>query len=525
VTRDAVLMFGLDAFDPQLAVELAGKGQLPTLARLFAEGARCTIRNPYGLFVGALWVSFATALKPARHRFHCWEEIDVASYQARPRVPPGDAFPCFWDPIEQAGFRVATFDVPHSRAKGGGNGIHVAEWGAHDRHFGLHSDPPDKAAQIVERFGLHPVLGMTPYEEREFCPDDAFARKGLLRTAKEEQLFLKALREGVAMRGRLLAALLQEEPWDLFVAVFEESHSIGHQQWHLHDRAHPRFDAEVRDALGGDPIAQIYRDIDVEVGRLIAQAPTGATILVHLSHGMGPHHDGVHLLEEVLTRLDASYENGQPDRTLLLSRLTSSAKPALRKAAEAIRVPPRIRAAAGRRLRGDLPHLRAGRRFFLEPNNSVYGGVRLNVKGREPQGLVHPEAMDALCDRIAEDLLQIVNLDTGRPAIRAVERCDRHHLRDPADRMPDLFVDWDHGAPIEALYSPKIGTVKDRYMGWRTGDHKPDGLLLAYGPGIPGALELPPMNVEDLGPSIAGRMGVPLDGVDGIPAAWLAAQT
>ena len=521
---DGVLTVGLDAFDPELARELAEAGELPTLARLFSRSARCPVENPFGLFVGSLWVSFATALRPERHGFHCWEELDVGSYRTQLQIPPGDAFPCFWHQIEDAGYRTATFDVPHVRARGRGNGMHVAEWGAHDRHFGLHSDPSGTAKELVARFGLHPVLGLDPDEEREFCPDDAFARRGLLRTPAEEKTFLDALRAGIAARGNLLSAVIEEQDWDLFVAVFGESHSIGHQQWHLHDVAHPRFDAGVRDALGGDPIIQVYRDIDAQLGRLLRHAPRDATVLVHLSHGMGPHHDGTHLLEEVLTRLDACYDNDRVDRTVMLSRLTSSAKPALRRAAEAIGIPPRFRAAVGRRLRGDLPELRAGRRFFLEPNNSVYGGVRLNLEGREPRGRVRPGDVDALCDRIAADLLEIINLDTGRPAVRAVERSGLHYRRSPADTLPDLFVDWDHEAPIEAIFSPKIGTLKDRYLGWRTGDHKPNGLLLAYGPGIPADADVPPIKVEDLGPSIAGCLGVELTGVDGVPAAWLVAR-
>src|SRR5262249_52678837 len=140
----------------------------------------------------------------------------------------------------------------------------------------------------------------------------------------------------------------------------------------------------------------------------------------------------------------------------------------------------------------------------------------------EPMGCVRPDEVDAVCRRLIDDLMAIVNLDSGAPVIRAVERADRWYRRAADDAMPDLFVDWDHRAPIETVWSPKTGLVHGRYTNWRSGDHKPDGLLLAYGPGIAENITLPGMATEDLAPSIAARLGVEFDDVDGRAVPWLA---
>jgi hypothetical protein len=88
--------------------------------------------------------------------------------------------------------------------------------------------------------------------------------------------------------------------------------------------------------------------------------------------------------------------------------------------------------------------------------------------------------------------------------------------------MPDLFVEWERSAPIETVTSPAIGTVRTRYTHWRTGDHNPDGLLIARGPGLAAGAEQPPLKVQDIGPSLATRLGVPLPTGDGEIAPWLA---
>src|SRR5262249_57903371 len=163
-TRTKILMVGLDAYDPAIAQRLAEAGQLPSLARLFERAARCRVRNPHGLFVGALWTSFATGLRPDRHGFHCWDEIDIASYERRLTTPPSGVDTAFWCKLSHAGRRVAIIDVPHAKADIPINGVHVEAWGSHDRHFGCHTWPPKMAAEIDSAIGLHPVLGMQAYE-------------------------------------------------------------------------------------------------------------------------------------------------------------------------------------------------------------------------------------------------------------------------------------------------------------------------------------------------------------------------
>jgi predicted AlkP superfamily phosphohydrolase/phosphomutase len=170
------------------------------------------------------------------------------------------------------------------------------------------------------------------------------------------------------------------------------------------------------------------------------------------------------------------------------------------------------------------PEERASMRFFLSPNNTCFGGVRINLIGREPQGRVRPGAeYDAVCDTLAEDLLSLVNLDTGRPMVNAVSRLEDHYDREVADKLPDLLIDWSRDAPIETVWSPKTGIVHAPYVHWRTGDHRSDGLLLASGPGITAGADLGVVDMTDLGASLSARLGVPLPGdIDGRPVPWIA---
>lgn len=523
--RAEIVVLGFDACDPDVVRDLAAAGKLPTFRRLLGEWAFARVRNPLGLFVGSLWPAFSTARSPSRTGFYCWETVSPATYRRRLTTPREIDGRPFWRALSAAGLRVAVLDVPHTWADEAVNGLEVVEYGCHDRHFGFHTSPPPLASEILAGVGPHPVFTVDPFADRHFAADDVVHRAGPHRTREEERALLRDLLEGLTRKRRLSTQILGREAWSLFVSVFGESHAVGHQHWYLHDPTHPRHDAALARELG-DPVEHVYRGLDRALADHLALVGPETTVLVLLSHGMGPHYDGTHLLEDVLGRIDSGYlgmpRGGPMARAAkavwgglpapLRAWLTPTAMTALRWWLR--RSPPAV-------MSGDFelgPVNRAARRFFLQPNNSVCGGVRINLVGREAAGLVRAGAeMEAICDQIRRDLLALVNVDTGRPAVRSVERSDPHHPRSPQDTLPDLLIEWNHEAPIETLWSAKTGLVHGPAIHWRTGDHRPTGLLLAAGPGIRAGADLGEIPIGDLGPTICTRLGVRLEDVDGRP--------
>jgi predicted AlkP superfamily phosphohydrolase/phosphomutase len=521
-----IVCIGLDSCDPGVARGFAATGAMPNLARLLGESSSCRVASPFGLLVGAVWLSFTTAVNTARHRFHCWDHIEPHSYE-RGFTELSFSQPSFWKRLSDAGCRVAAIDVPHRRCIDRLKGLEVSEWGCHDRHFGFQASPSTLADEIEATYGYHPVFGPDPQRPGHFAPDDWVHRKGKYRTIEEEKALFRDLCAGAKTKKRMTLDLLGREEWDLFLSVFGESHAIGHQQWHLHDPVHPRFDPDMAAALGCDPVERLYGLLDDAVGAVAARVPAEALFLVFLSHGMGPHYDATHMLDEILTRLDR-LENGRHASTIFADRAKRAVWPLvapLGRMARAIAVPAAARAVLARAVAAQehaTPKARARQLFFSEPNNSVYGGIRFNLAGRESKGRVRPDEVEILSARLTEDLLAIRDEKTGEPIVRSVIPCELHHERRPDDVMPDLLVEWSRHGQVATVTSPKIGIVHAPYQGWRTGDHRPDGLLLARGPGLPPGTNLPAIKVEDIGPTIAARLGVTLEGMDGRVVEWLA---
>jgi predicted AlkP superfamily phosphohydrolase/phosphomutase len=509
-------MLGFDAMDPALTRQMAATGELPAFQELFSSSALRPVRNPPGLFVGSLWSTFFTGRSAVQTGFHCWEEIAPGGYERRETTAESIRGRPFWETLSDAGRRIAVLDVPHSRAGTPINGVQVSEWGCHDRHFGFRTYPQELADEIIERFGLHPVLTADPLSVREWAPDDYVFRAGPLRSDEEERELLAGLLAGAEAKRRLSAEILSHGPWDLFLSVFGEPHSVGHQSWHIHDPAHPRHDATVRGRIG-DPLRQVYAKMDQALADHLGQIDEDTTVLVLLSHGMGPHYDGTHLLPEILRRLDSAYR--APLKRSLEGRALGRAWTTMPNWLRARTR--RIFAAVLRtRLRRrdlrppadyDTEDQRRAQAFFMSPNNFVVGGVRVNLHGREETGQIHSGSeLDELCSRLSEDLLALVNVETGSTVVDRVTRCDAHYRRESLDALPDLFLEWNQDHPIETVWSPRIGTLHGPYTHWRTGDHRPGGLLLVRGPGITPQTEHPPLEINRLSAAIAAELDVVL---------------
>jgi predicted AlkP superfamily phosphohydrolase/phosphomutase len=515
--RGSIVMLGFDAMDPILTEQMAQEGALPAFRSLFDSASRRRVRNPPGLFVGSLWSTFFTGRSAVETGFHCWEEVEPGGYERRVTTAAAIRGRPFWEALSDAGKRVAVIDVPHSRAGTAIDGIQISEWGCHDRHFGFRTHPPELAQQIIDRVGLHPILTADPFAVREWAPDDYLFREGELRSADEARDLLAGLLDGAEGKRRLCLEILEQGPWDLFISVFGEPHSVGHQLWHLHDPSHPGHDPDARARIG-DPLRQVYEQMDRALAEHVARIDQHDTLLVLLSHGMGPHYDGTHLLPEILRRLDGVYR-AAPDRSLEGQLLGSAWR----------RMPGWARRAAGRPLaavlrtrlrRRDFPRppeyetaeQRRAQAFFMSPNNFVVGGVRINLEGREAEGFVRSgRDFEELCRRLEDDLLALVNVDTGGNVIDRVERSDQHYDRRSLDALPDLFLEWNHDHPIEAVWSPRFGLIRSPYLHWRTGDHHPGGLLLVHGAGITSGAKLEDIEINDVGAWIASMLGVSLD--------------
>jgi predicted AlkP superfamily phosphohydrolase/phosphomutase len=114
-------------------------------------------------------------------------------------------------------------------------------------------------------------------------------------------------------------------------------------------------------------------------------------------------------------------------------------------------------------------------------------------------------------------LRELVNVHTGQHVVRDLLRSADLYQGEWLDYLPDFLVEWNREEPISCVSSPKIGTIRKEFDGFRSGDHKSEGFFWARGPGITAGRRSDPVSVMDFAPTVAALLGVSLADVDGKP--------
>jgi predicted AlkP superfamily phosphohydrolase/phosphomutase len=148
------------------------------------------------------------------------------------------------------------------------------------------------------------------------------------------------------------------------------------------------------------------------------------------------------------------------------------------------------------------------------------GYIRLNLSGREREGIVDPKEANQVLEQIASGLLTFRDPD-GTSAVKRVETVsqspDAWTLSNP---LPDLIVHWSDQMPqhMAGAYSPQFGEVPS--AGWgsgRTGEHRDEAWALM----IPGSSKkrtpIKPPHIMDIVPTICSVLGVDREGLAGHP--------
>jgi predicted AlkP superfamily phosphohydrolase/phosphomutase len=490
---------------------------LPTLSALRARGTWHRMIGLEDFFVGSTWPSLYTGLAPASHGHHALVQLVPGRYEYR-RMADGELVQGrpFWESLAAAGHPVAVLDVPLTRLSPELRGVQTVEWGSHDALYGFRAHPPELRDEIERRHGLHPIGGS--------CD-------GLRQSAADWAAFFDDLERAVETKTRITLELLTRHPWDFAIQVFTEAHCAGHQAWHLHDAAHPAHDPEVVSELG-DPLLRVYRRIDAALGAVLECAPPDATVLVLSAHGMSYWYGAQFLLRDVLVALgvtrppaetpsQARWRRGGELADTLWTRLPEAVRAGLRPLVRRLREPrppPPVPTLGVDVLRSAC---------FPVVNGQPVGGIRVNLAGREPHGVVAPDELDAFCETLSSDLLALVDTRTGGPAVKRVVRCARDHSGRAAAALPDLLVHWSDEVPTGALgmgpegsgrvvlQSPKIGEVAGTNAYRRTGEHRPDGFVLVAVPGAAAGGRGADVRLVDLAPTLAAAFGVSLPEADG----------
>ena len=303
------------------------------------------------------------------------------------------------------------------------------------------------------------------------------------------EAFLKRVLDTTAARLEAAVGLYRKHRPELFCAVFVGADRICHFFWPYMEAARAGQALAPAQQRLADGIRTVYEKLDEAVGALVAEAGPESDVLIVSDHGACG-------LKRGLSVRRALADGG------LLVEARSGGLAALRKRAVlamAQRAPRNLK----KRLMAAFPRLAvraasAAEGLGLDPLRSrAYPtgwtqGVFVNLKGRQPQGIVEPGAeYEAVRDEVIAVLMALRDPDTGRPAMKKVHRREEVWSGQCLGELPDLVVEpADYSYTITTLIEKKGGGVFYDLPApsWTAlsslGGHHGDGLVMAMGPHV-----------------------------------------
>ena len=507
-----VMIIGLDGATLDLIRPWAEEGILSTFKKLMQDGTWGPLRSTIPPVTPAAWSSLITGVNPGKHGVYDFTSRQGEGYEFDLVESTLRQAPSLWQLASQAGKRVIVYNVPVTYPPERVTGLMVS---------GMMTPPGAKDATYPRELQA---------ELEKAVPGHVYSGYSLFRPGRETEFIQELLRD----HDQNLAAaryLMQRQPWDLFVMVFQHTDTMGHFMW-KHMENHGEGLPEAVREQAANAMRECYRDADTKLGQLIQEAGEGTHVVVMSDHGHGRLAYGfsvntwllekgyIRVKQDALTRLRYKlYTLGfTPDFAyLVISRL---------------RIAKGSKKSGKDRFAGIKERLG---RFFLSfddidwsrtsaYSNGSFGPIFVNLKGREPQGIVEPgPECDALLDRLIADLKTIQDPETGRPLLSEFWRGREVYSGPFSDRGPDLVCfpeDWRYGAAGRKQFetnrwlmsldddgrTPSLVRARVTY----NGTHRMDGILFLAGPGIQPGQTIEGASILDVAPTVLALLGVPV---------------
>jgi predicted AlkP superfamily phosphohydrolase/phosphomutase len=469
-SRPRVLILGLDMGDGALIRRWSGEGRLPHFAALVSSGTWLELESTAEVMHTSTWPTFATGTLPGRHGVY-YPYQPTPGYQLARHIGRDQyGVPTFWSLADAEARRCIVYDVPETFPEAAFGGRAIFDWGTWAWYGEPTTHPPRLASDMRSRFGSYP-LGL---EAKHL---------GLRPPTRIEERLLRS----IEYKCSTTRWLLESGDWDLGVVAFCETHPAGHYLW-------PATASGVNDddEEAFRPLLNVYAAIDRALGAVRESVPRETRLLVVSGDGVRPNHTGWHLLPIVLERLGYTCSTRRPvippagAPSFLEQARRRATAAAKRRVAESL--PWRLRDRIGMWIQTASIDWSRTRAFTLPTD--LEGCIRLNVKGREPHGIVDPGAQYVdLCEDLRARLEELTDPATGAPAVRRVWIRNDVFPGPRQEELPDLIVTWNDEVPVVALASPRLGVIEAVNPDVRPGTHSTSGFLIAAGPGIPQATD------------------------------------
>jgi predicted AlkP superfamily phosphohydrolase/phosphomutase len=489
-----VVIVGLDGASFNHIDPLMQSGRMPNLTRLMKQGCYGVLRSTIPPMSPVAWSSFVTGMSPGQHGIFGWRARSPDSYERLPISPSERNGKTIWRILSDAEYCVAVLGLPMSYPPERVNGIMVSGFDTPEGARGF--SWPSDLIQDLEEAGY----------KYETAPRSLHHRAGM---SREEYLhsWMMVERE----RARATGYILEKYKPDCLMVLFPITDHFNHKGGRLH---HLYRAYECADQCLGD----ILKKVDERETLVFVVSDHGSMTFRYffylnlwlMRQGLLRFKDCMSLdnLVHVFDSLFKQLYGGWSSAGLMgqLARIMVAAWPLL---------PRRVK----RRVTWWIRYVtKYGYSYDQIDWPKVkaygvigYGQIYLNVKGRDPMGVVEPGSeYEDLRNQLIARLSELRDPLTDELLIDHVCRREDVYHGPFVHRAPDICFSYRNKRDFTMNFHFKARSpIVDFGQLNSNGDHTAEGILVVSGPNIRQGT-LSGARIVDIAPTLLHVFGLPV---------------
>ncbi|MBN2463321.1 MAG: alkaline phosphatase family protein [Dehalococcoidia bacterium] len=479
-----LMLIGLDGATFRIIDPLCSEGKLPNLERLITNGAHGILESTFPPITAPAWTSLATGKNPGKTRvFGTLLRTSDHSFEKRPMnsvdIKKARAY---WDYLSAAGIKVGVVNYPWLYPPYELNGVMIS---------GLGSDPegkifyPSDLGDLVRKeCGRYRII--VPFNDPKYY--------------NNTPLFIKEILELLEINSKTLNFLLKSD-LEVLTFVFSASDLVQHYMWKYIDSSHPYYSQRESEKYL-PAFVEIWQKIDNILGDILGALPQNANMIVVSDHGFGPHKSSFYtnswLEEEGYLFRRRSSRNAQ--KLIDFVRLLLSKIPLLYNNLTLLPLAKRIK-----KVRDALPIDMERSAAFSLVTTSFVGEIYIN------KPLIFHQCQSQQIQLLKDEIVQKLQRTCNSLGL---------HLKvySPGDLYsgqyvnlaPDILFEIDdfecgihYGFHTKLFQRPPDNPA-------HMGNHKKEGIFIAYGPDIKQGAVTGGARIYDIAPTTLHLCGLPV---------------
>ena len=456
-TRPKVLVIGLDCAAPLLVFE-RWREILPNLAGLMERGVYGDLESTIPPITVPAWTCMMTSKDPGQHGFYGFRNRKDHSYDelyfANARYVK---LPTLWNYLSRNRLTSILIGVPQTYPPKPLNGIMVSSFLAPDKSN--YTYPPEVAAELDAVADGDYVIDV-----KKFRTDD-------------KDWLLESIHVMTKKRFKVVREFMKTKDWDFFMFVEMGIDRIHHGFWRFFDTGHRLYEPGNKYE---NAIRDYYVAVDEEIGRTLELIDADTHVMVVSDHGAKSMKGGIVVNEWLQQEGYLALKEQPAEQTPLKTSMIDWSKT----------------------------------RAWGE--GGYYGRIFMNVRGREPQGIILPENYERERDELLRKLEGICDPEGKNIGTRVFK--PQEVYREVNNVPPDMIVyfgdlDW------RSMGSVGVGAIHvfENDTGPDDANHDRNGIFIFNGPAVPQAVRgsrLEGVTLYDVTPTVLDLFG--LDIPDGL---------